>query len=170
MHSSEFIAELVRAGRLKFRSPETPVTYHDPCDLGRGLGVFDPPREVLRALPDDSYVELSPSRERALCCGGGGDVEIWDPELVGEINNALTSAVEASGAGIVVQGCPSASAPPSAVFRRKAAVRSMDIAELALAYGISPTAPPIVSTGFAFGEAAGLNLRNQSINCPKGDF
>jgi heterodisulfide reductase subunit D len=137
MHSSEFIAELVSAGRLKFRSPETPVTYHDPCDLGRGLGVFDPPREVLRALPDDSYVELSPSRERALCCGGGGDVEIWDPELVGEINNALTSAVEVSGAGIVVQGCPQCKRTTQRGLSAKgAAVRSMDIAELALAYGV----------------------------------
>jgi heterodisulfide reductase subunit D len=137
MHSAEFIAELVRAGRLKFRSPEVSVTYHDPCDLGRGLGVYDAPREVLRALADGSYVELSPSRERALCCGGGGDVEIWDPELVGEINTTLTSAVEESGAGIVVQACPQCKRTTQRGLSAKgSAVRSMDIAELALTYGI----------------------------------
>jgi heterodisulfide reductase subunit D len=137
MHSAEFIAELVRAGRLKFRSPEVSVTYHDPCDLGRGLGVYDAPREVLLALADDSYVELSPSRERALCCGGGGDVEIWDPELVGEINTTLTGAVEESGAGIVVQACPQCKRTTQRGLSAKgSAVRSMDIAELALTYGI----------------------------------
>ena len=137
MHSAEFIAELVRSGRLKFRPPDAAVTYHDPCDLGRGLGVYDPPREVLRALAGDAYVELTPSRERALCCGGGGDVEIWDPELVGEVNSMLTSAVEKSGADVVVQGCPQCKRTTQRGLSAKgSAVRSMDIAELALAYGI----------------------------------
>jgi len=137
MHSAEFIAELVRSGRLKFRPPDTAVTYHDPCDLGRGLGVYDPPREVLRALAGGAYVELTPSRERALCCGGGGDVEIWDPELVGEVNNMLTSAVEKSGADVVVQGCPQCKRTTQRGLSAKGSgVRSMDIAEVALAYGI----------------------------------
>jgi heterodisulfide reductase subunit D len=137
MHSAEFIAELVRSGRLKFRSPDAAVTYHDPCDLGRGLGVYDPPRQVLRALAGDGYIELTPSRERALCCGGGGDVEIWDPELVGDINSTLVSAVEKSGASVVVQGCPQCKRTTQRGLSTKGSgVRSMDIAELALAYGI----------------------------------
>jgi heterodisulfide reductase subunit D len=136
MHSSEFIAELVRSGRLKFRSPDTAFTYHDPCDLGRGLGVYDPPREVLRALGGEAYIELAPSRQRALCCGGGGDVEIWDAELVGQINSMLTSAVEQSGAQVVVQGCPQCKRTTQRGLSAKGSgVRSMDIAELALAYG-----------------------------------
>jgi len=137
MHSAEFIAELVRSGRLKFRTPDVALTYHDPCDLGRGLGVYEAPREVLRTLAGDGYVELDPSRERALCCGGGGDVEIWDPELVGEINGTLADAVERSGARVVVQGCPQCKrATQRGLSARDSAVRSMDIAEAALAYGI----------------------------------
>jgi heterodisulfide reductase subunit D len=138
MHSAEFIAELVRSGRLTFRAPESVFTYHDPCDLGRGLGVYDPPRQVLRALAgDDAYVELTPSRERALCCGGGGDVEIWDPELTGEINGMLTGAVEKSGAQVVVQGCPQCKRITQRGLSAKGSgVRSMDIAEAALAYGV----------------------------------
>lgn len=137
MHSAEFIAELVRSGRLKFRAPETVFTYHDPCDLGRGLGVYDPPRQVLRALAGDAYVELTPSRARALCCGGGGDVEIWDPELAGEVNDMLTSAVEKSGAQVVVQGCPQCKRTTQRGLSAKgSSVRSMDIVEAALAYGI----------------------------------
>jgi len=137
MHSAEFIAELVRSGRLEFRAPDVAITYHDPCDLGRGLGVYDAPREVLRTLAGDGYIELTPSRQRALCCGGGGDVEIWDPELVGEVNTTLTGAVEASGAQVVVQGCPQCKRTTLRGLSAKGSgVRSMDIAEAALAYGI----------------------------------
>ena len=137
MHSAEFIAELVRSGRLKFRTPEAVFTYHDPCDLGRGLGVYDQPRQVVRALAGDSYVELTPSRERALCCGGGGDVEIWDPKLVGEVNDMLTSAVEKSGAQVVVQGCPQCKRTTQRGLSAKgSSVLSMDIAEATLTYGI----------------------------------
>jgi hypothetical protein len=64
-------------------------------------------------------------------------VEIWDPELVGEINTTLTSAVEESGAGIVVQACPQCKRTTQRGLSAKgSAVRSMDIAELALTYGI----------------------------------
>lgn len=137
MHSTEFIAELVRSGRLKFRPPDVTLTYHDPCDLGRGLGVYDPPREVLRSLAGDAYVELTPSRDHALCCGGGGDVEMWDAELVGQVNSMLTSAVEKSGAQVVVQGCPQCKRTTQrGLSERGSAVRTMDIAEVALAYGV----------------------------------
>ena len=137
MHSSEFIAELVRSGQLKFRTADVAVTYHDPCDLGRGLGVYDPPREVLRALAGDAFVELAPSRERAVCCGGGGDVEMWDAQLVGQVNSTLTGALQDSGAQVVVQACPQCKRITQRGLSAKGSdIRTMDIAEAALAYGV----------------------------------
>ncbi len=62
-------------GRLDLapHSIEGRVTYHDPCNVGRQLGVYDPPRELLKHIAQD-YVELWPSKKHNLCCGGGGSV------------------------------------------------------------------------------------------------
>ncbi|MEW6138558.1 MAG: (Fe-S)-binding protein [Thermodesulfobacteriota bacterium] len=49
------------------------VTYHDPCNVGRKLGIFDPPREILKTICSE-FVEMWPNRRQALCCGGGGSV------------------------------------------------------------------------------------------------
>jgi heterodisulfide reductase subunit D len=136
VHSNQFIRDLVRSGRLRFEGSDLPLTYHDPCDLGRGMGEFDAPREVLRAFGDSNYIELSPSRERALCCGGGGDVEMWDPDMVGEINGMLTRSAERSGARLLVQSCPQCKRITKRGLEAKQSdIRTMDIAEVALEFG-----------------------------------
>lgn len=78
IHHSELLAQLVREGKLK---PEQPVNqkvvYHDPCYIGRYNDVYDPPREVLNAIPGVELVEAPEwNRERAMCCGGGGG-NVW---------------------------------------------------------------------------------------------
>lgn len=78
IHHSELLAQLVREGKLK---PEQPVNqkvvYHDPCYIGRYNDVYDPPREVLKAIPGVELVEAPEwNRERAMCCGGGGG-NVW---------------------------------------------------------------------------------------------
>jgi len=135
-HASEVINDLVQSGRLVFESGAMPVTYHDPCDLGRGLGVYDVPRDVLKRFAPADYIELTPSREAALCCGGGGDVEMWDPDLVAGVNTVLTDAVLTTGAGLLVQACPQCKrVTQRGLESRGAGVRTLDIAELALEFG-----------------------------------
>ncbi len=73
------------------------VTYHDPCDLGRGARVFDAPREVIRSIPGVRLVELPRNRENCQCCGGGGNLEMMDPKLSSEI--AKRKIDEAMGNG-----------------------------------------------------------------------
>jgi len=69
-HLSEFLAE--RMGELKFKQNGTRrVTYHDPCRLGRHLGVYEPPRQVLAAMPGVELTEMAHSGTRAVCCAGG---------------------------------------------------------------------------------------------------
>ncbi len=57
--------------RIKPASYETPMTYHDPCSLGRSSGMYEQPREMIRAVATD-FREMTPNRELNWCCGGGG--------------------------------------------------------------------------------------------------
>ena len=82
MHATEFILSSIRLVKLRPGRLEARATYHDPCDLGRGMKIFDPPREIIRSLPGLSLVELSENRGRGYCCGGGGDAEMIEAEEI----------------------------------------------------------------------------------------
>ncbi|MDQ1238833.1 MAG: hypothetical protein QG577_1018 [Thermodesulfobacteriota bacterium] len=62
-------------GRLpvKPNSIEGPITYHDPCNVGRKMGIFEEPRDLIKAVCPD-LIEMWPNRRYSLCCGGGGSV------------------------------------------------------------------------------------------------
>ena len=106
--ASQFILGLLREGRLRLAEPRRPgiVTYHDPCDLGRKGGQFDEPREVLASVPGFSFAEMQNSREHALCCGGGGDLETFSPELTAEVAARRVQQAAAVQAGYLVSACP----------------------------------------------------------------
>jgi heterodisulfide reductase subunit D len=82
VHGVEYVASLIQAGRLKLsKTVRKKVTYHDSCHLGRGCGVYEAPRAILRALPGVELVEMKRNRRWAWCCGGGGGVPEAYPEL-----------------------------------------------------------------------------------------
>lgn len=107
VHHSVLVAELVRTGRLRLTRPrEELLAYHDSCYLGRYNGVFDAPREGLRAVPGLRLVEPPRARHKGLCCGGGGGhmwMEIRGRERVNEIR---VQELLATGARTVATACP----------------------------------------------------------------
>ena len=107
LHATEFLADLLEAGRLPLRDDlrEQVVTYHDPCDLGRKGGVFEAPRRILAQIPGLTLVEMPENREGSHCCGGGGNLESFDPELSGAIASRRIRQAAETGAKTVFSAC-----------------------------------------------------------------
>ncbi|HDR14272.1 MAG TPA: (Fe-S)-binding protein [Desulfobacteraceae bacterium] len=106
MHASQLINELIKDGKIKLKKPlEGVVTYHDPCDLGRNSGVYEEPREIIKALPGVDFRELPMNRRFSICCGGGGNVEMTAPELSAEVAQMKLDSIKAVGADTVITAC-----------------------------------------------------------------
>jgi len=72
-HFSELLREAFEKGELKSKSgKKVRVSYHDPCFLGRGLGIYEAPRSVLASLKGVEIVEMKRHKENSFCCGARG--------------------------------------------------------------------------------------------------
>jgi Fe-S oxidoreductase len=100
MHESTFFLDLLKDGKLRVKIIHERVAYHDPCALGRKMGIYDEPREVLRSL-GLQVVEPEKTRESATCCGGGGMVE-KSLKVAQKRKKELLS----TGAELLVTACP----------------------------------------------------------------
>jgi heterodisulfide reductase subunit D len=132
VHATEYLVELLAQGKLYLKSLEAKVTYHDPCDLGRRGGIYEAPRQILRGMaPGVTLVEMKENREEALCCGGGGNLETLQPELMEAISLRRVEQAERTGAQILVTACPQCERVLRKAVRRKGArLQVMDIVEL----------------------------------------
>jgi Fe-S oxidoreductase len=86
---------------------QEPVRWHDPCQLGRGLGVYDAPRLVLTRALGRAPDEMDDRRERAACSGAGGLLPSTMPDVARAIAGARLQAHERAGGGRVVTACAS---------------------------------------------------------------
>lgn len=107
-HYTQVLVEQLSAGKLGF-SKEVPqvVTYHDPCYLGKHNGIFEEPRAVLKSIPGLNLVEMDRSREKSLCCEGGGG-RMWLEGTNPSVRLAQLRVREAleTGAQILATACP----------------------------------------------------------------
>jgi len=105
VHAATFLAR--RLGP-DVQAPPLPgtMTYHDPCELGRGLGEYDAPRRLLAAALAGGVTEAPSSREEADCCGAGGPAARTWPELGRAMAMTRADELREGGAGAVVTACP----------------------------------------------------------------
>lgn len=99
------------------------IAFHDPCDLGRGMGVFEPPRQIMRKIPGIRLIELDNNRNYSICCGGGGGLLLTNKNLVFSIaSNRLKEAFE-KNIDILISSCPLC----SAVLKQASTISSIDL-------------------------------------------
>jgi Fe-S oxidoreductase/FAD/FMN-containing dehydrogenase len=107
-HYSEVLAEKIQAGEFQFpenaMQPQT-VTWHDSCHIGRVSGVYEPPRDLIKAIPNVNFVEMTHHHQNAHCCGSVLTL-IKEPDVAADIGEIrLNEAVEV-GAEKVLALCP----------------------------------------------------------------
>ncbi len=138
----EYLADLVRQGRLKpTRESVKRVVYHDSCYLGRYNNVYEGPRDVLKAIPGSSLVEVERSRNKGLCCGAGGGQYFKEEEPAREdaesvrVNARRTEQLLEAKPDCMATACPFCMTMISDGLKAKdkdEQIRQLDIAEILL--------------------------------------
>ena len=108
VHHTQLINELVGAGKIqmKLHGDMMKITYHDPCYLGRHNGIFDAPREDLKAAGLE-VIEMPRNSAKSFCCGAGG-AQMWKEEEPGfaRVNSTRFAEAKSTGANTLAVGCP----------------------------------------------------------------
>ena len=104
LHHTEYIERLISSGALRVARDISIYTYHDPCELGRGCGIYDAPRAVIEAV--GTLVETAHNRRNALCCGGSLANTVIDDGQQHRIAERMTAELEATGCDTIVTACP----------------------------------------------------------------
>lgn len=104
----ERLRPLPRTAGDALAADDAKVRYHDACRLGRGLGIYDPPRAVLAAVLGRAPAEYFHRREAGLCSGAGGQLPRTRPETAGGVTRLNLDEHESLGGGVIVTACVSA--------------------------------------------------------------
>jgi Fe-S oxidoreductase len=149
-HHTQYIAKLIAEGKIKpdyakGSAPAQTVTYHDSCYLGRYNDEFDAPRDMLKAIPGVNLVEMARSREKGLCCGGGG-AQVWmethaeHPVNQIRLEEAMTTLGGSNGhadsTGTIAAACPFCTVMLGSAAQTKGVteqVKIRDVAEIVAA-------------------------------------
>ena len=104
LHSVEFLDDIIANKGVELKKLDINTTYHDPCHIGRHMGVYDAPRRILNKI--SNFIEIKTNRDGAMCCGAGGGVRKGFPELSLEMAKNRVKEAEDTGAQYLVSTCP----------------------------------------------------------------
>ncbi len=107
VHLPEFLLEKLKNGELKLtKNLNIKLTYHDPCHIGRHMGLYKPPRELIQNLPGVELVEMPRNRHNAWCCGSGGGVRSTFKNMSAFAANERIEEAKITSAEAIVSCCP----------------------------------------------------------------
>ncbi|MFX0165671.1 MAG: (Fe-S)-binding protein [Candidatus Hodarchaeota archaeon] len=104
LHSVEFLNKIVAEKDVKLKNLDIKTTYHDPCHIGRHMGLYEEPRDILKKI--SNLTEMKTNRIGAMCCGAGGGVRKGFPELSMDLAKNRVKEAEETGADYLVSTCP----------------------------------------------------------------
>jgi Fe-S oxidoreductase len=132
-HFFEIVARRLRETGKKLKLEKRVfMTYHEPCQLSRYLGLVEQPREIMRRIEGLEWVEADPdhSGEWSTCCGGGG-LELCFPELSERLGVRRVEELLKSGAPVIATSCPACVLQiGKAVEKLKVKVKVVDLVEI----------------------------------------
>ena len=104
LHYTQFIKRLTDTGKLKLSATDERIVYHDPCELGRGCGVYEEPREVLAQT--GTLVKATKEYDESVCCGGSLGSLTLDTRDRLKITESSVSNLLAGNPQTIVTACP----------------------------------------------------------------
>ncbi|UCD71302.1 MAG: FAD-binding protein [Syntrophobacterales bacterium] len=136
LHAVEYLDRLISEGRIHFKEGiSAKAVYHDPCDIGRHMEIYEPPRNIMKHIPGMELVEFKQNRNLANCCGGGGGMKGYDNDLSSALAyKRITEALDI-GVDMVISACPACKSNLHVAATRlrkekKGRIKVMDITEV----------------------------------------
>jgi Fe-S oxidoreductase len=161
----DFLAQLVRDGKLEIRRPvKGSVVYHDSCYLGRYNGVYQPPRDVLRAAGVE-LVEAPEHDDRGLCCGAGGAQYFMEEQTPDRMNVRRCEQLVGTGAKTIATACPFCMTMLTDGLKAKNLeddVKQLDIAEILLQACAKDAPAPKPEAAAGTGPAAPVEAKSEA--------
>jgi Fe-S oxidoreductase len=124
LHHSQYLLQLIKKGKIPIQSYFKKVVYHDPCELGRGMGIYNEPRELLGKVAD--VIAIQEEKDLSMCCGGSLgilNIDSFQRDLVTRetMKNLLSGDPEA-----LITACPLC----KKTLAKYCPVKVLDIAEM----------------------------------------